>query len=665
MTTRSTNIDIRLRLIDQASQGMRRFGQTLRDNAQDLRRVGIAATAMGGAIAAAMGLAVKSFANVGDEIQKMSLRTGISVEALSELRFAAQIAGAEISGLEIGIRRMSSAIIDADAGLAESIRAFDQLGIKISDVINLTPEDAFFTLVEALGEVENANLQSALAQDIFGRSGTALLPLLEQGAAGFRALRQEAHDLGATFDQETANAAAELVDAMTRLKFSAGAIVFTIGAQLAPALIDLANRLTTVVSIVGEWTREHPTLTKVLLISATAISGMALSLGLVTLAIPTVIQSIALLGTALTFLAAHPILIVGTAFTALVTLWVLGSDEMREKMEEVADTALGFSGVVGEAILQVAKAVDRFTPAREIVTDLADSIRGPLVDAFGDLERIAEDAQAAIDGVTRSQIEAIAVIGGFFDAVEKLGIPLGRARRDIVDLSTAQGRADFVMANLRREFGGTADEMSGSGGIIGVVADAALAFTKFGIPLVETNNLLFDMNTFAGRAGAALSKVRDDVERFAGRELTPEVLLKIRGDIGGFDALTIFNALLEQSEGLAEAFRLGAISEAQAISILTFDLALFNEQKRTEIALRDEAAGAIQAETRALRELFVVRGGSRAVGLAVAQLQAIPLSPEQQQAALAREFERTVNIRVDVDGNAIASSMASTVNPDL
>ena len=73
-------------------------------------------------------------------------------------------------------------------------------------------------MAEALAKVESASTRAALAQDIFGRAGTTLLPLVAEGAEGLEALRQKARDLGNTFTTEGAASAAAFKDAINELK---------------------------------------------------------------------------------------------------------------------------------------------------------------------------------------------------------------------------------------------------------------------------------------------------------------------------------------------------------------------------------------------------------------------------------------------------------------
>ena len=81
---------------DQASAALRGVGTGLNNMAGKARMAGMALSAMGGAIMGILGMSIKTFVQMGDEVQKMALRTGFATETLSELRHAAQISGASL-----------------------------------------------------------------------------------------------------------------------------------------------------------------------------------------------------------------------------------------------------------------------------------------------------------------------------------------------------------------------------------------------------------------------------------------------------------------------------------------------------------------------------------------------------------------------------------------
>ena len=122
--------------------------------------------------------------------------------------------GLSLGAFEKGVKRMQAVLLDAELGLKEATDVLDLLGLSLVDLQGLSPEEQFFTFANAIGAVEDASRRAALAQDVFGRSGTSLLPFFSQGVAGMAALRQEARELGVVLSQEDANAAAELNDAI-------------------------------------------------------------------------------------------------------------------------------------------------------------------------------------------------------------------------------------------------------------------------------------------------------------------------------------------------------------------------------------------------------------------------------------------------------------------
>ena len=224
------------------TKGLRASQRQVERFARNMEKAGRRLTVMGGAMLAPIALSTREFLRFGDSMQKMAIRTGFSTRALSELSFAANIAGADIGAIEKGSRRMSKAILDANDGLTTYVRAFDRIGLSAADLARMSPEDAFMEIGKAIAATEDPITRAAAAQDIFGRAGTSLLPLFEQGADGLERLRQEARDLGISMSDLAANRAAEANDAVTRMKASVQGLALTIGSQLAPYIIALSQK---------------------------------------------------------------------------------------------------------------------------------------------------------------------------------------------------------------------------------------------------------------------------------------------------------------------------------------------------------------------------------------------------------------------------------------
>lgn len=258
------DVEIKIGVEDKASAKLKNIGTNMQRMGATFRRVGFGMLAVSGMIVGGLFMMAKKTAEAGDEIAKMAKRTGFAVETLSELKHVAEISGTELGSIEKATKRMSKAISDAGDGLATYTRAFDKLGLNIREIQAMSPEEQFWAISSAMADLEDHTLKVALAQDIFGRAGTQLLPMLEEGAEGIAALRQEAHDLGVVFDEEAAKEAEEFMDALTNLETSLQGVGKELIETLMPHITAFAERAVEVIKGIKEWISENEGLVKTL-----------------------------------------------------------------------------------------------------------------------------------------------------------------------------------------------------------------------------------------------------------------------------------------------------------------------------------------------------------------------------------------------------------------
>jgi len=230
-----------VKLDDKATDKMKSIGGSMKNMGQTMVKVGAIMAAAAAAITVAFGKMLKDWAAAGDEVAKMAKRTGWGTEALSEMRYAAQISGTSIDSLEKAIKRMSSTIEDAKDGLETYTRSFEKLGLNVDDIARMTPEEQFWAIANAIAELDDVTVQAALAQDFFGRAGTDMLPMLAAGAEGIAEMRKQAHELGVVFDEDAAVSAENLTDAVTDIETSMNGLKYTIVKELAPQIRDLLD----------------------------------------------------------------------------------------------------------------------------------------------------------------------------------------------------------------------------------------------------------------------------------------------------------------------------------------------------------------------------------------------------------------------------------------
>jgi len=193
--------------------------------------------------------AINDFVASGDQLDKMSARTGMSVEALSELRYAAGQSGTSLEALETGVRKMQNTITDAADGSGAAAKALDGIGLSAQQLQSLTPEQQFETITKALNGIVDPTAKASAAMDIFGKSGTGLLPMI----GGLDELRQKAQALGVTMSAEDATAAAALGDAFDDLSAAGGGLKNSFGAGVAEALTAVTEGIAGSLPALKDW----------------------------------------------------------------------------------------------------------------------------------------------------------------------------------------------------------------------------------------------------------------------------------------------------------------------------------------------------------------------------------------------------------------------------
>ncbi len=293
-------------------------GKNVSSFSEKIGKIGKIATVAGAAITGAFTAIVLKTAKVGDQFDKMSLRTGVAVEDLSALAYAADISGTDIGTLEKGLKGLTKVMDDASMGIGEGMEAFELLNIAVMD-----SEGKLRSTVDVLKEaatkisaIEDPTKQAALAMDLFGaRAGPQLLPLLKMGEEGIEDLMKKAEELGITITTEAATAAAEFTDRMTDLKGGLAGAGRMIGDTLIPAIIPLIEKVTEIVVKIKEWAEENKPLVENIFKWGAALGVALMVLGPIAMILPSLITGVSLLSGA--FL---PFLITGAIVAGLIKI---------------------------------------------------------------------------------------------------------------------------------------------------------------------------------------------------------------------------------------------------------------------------------------------------------------------------------------------------------
>jgi lambda family phage tail tape measure protein len=215
-----------------------------------------------GASIAALGVGITALvmpvARVGDEFFKLSQKTGVSVEALTALDYAAKLSDVTTEGLTKALQKLSVAMFDTQVNGEEGSAALKALGVSATDVHGqIRPTEAvLLDLAEKFAQMPDGADKAALAVKLFGKEGLAIIPFLNQGREGITALMEEAQRLGLVMSEDVARASEVFNDNLTRLSAIFEGVQRQIGAAVIPILADFTEQVILAQTETGSFSNE-------------------------------------------------------------------------------------------------------------------------------------------------------------------------------------------------------------------------------------------------------------------------------------------------------------------------------------------------------------------------------------------------------------------------
>lgn len=217
-----------------------------------LNNVIIAGTAYVGVIAA-LSTGVYKFAEYGanatDAIDKMSIRLGMSRQTYQELSFALSQYGIEITSMNTGMKTMTAAMASLAEEGKKGEETLGKLGVTIEDINNLSQEDIFLKAISSLQNMEMGYEKARLAQQLFGKQGQELLPLLNAQKGTLTELSEKANQYGIVLSDEIIDKGVALKDSidLTTRKLDSLKVMISSGLfeGFSESAIDFADFLNT------------------------------------------------------------------------------------------------------------------------------------------------------------------------------------------------------------------------------------------------------------------------------------------------------------------------------------------------------------------------------------------------------------------------------------
>ena len=189
---------------------------------------------------------VKSVVDQLDRIGDAASAVGVTTQAMAELGFAANQSGTDALTLEGAMGKLNLKISEGVGGNKEAVKLFAALGVQLTDTDGKvrSTDSVLAELADTFAALPEGPQKSALAVELFGKSGAGLLQFLSRGSKGIQELRAEFVALSGGPIDGAADQAGAFNDQLDKLSVMGQAATMRFGGELVPTLVEVAEMFT-------------------------------------------------------------------------------------------------------------------------------------------------------------------------------------------------------------------------------------------------------------------------------------------------------------------------------------------------------------------------------------------------------------------------------------
>lgn len=356
---------------------------------------------LGAAVAGGLGaLAVKA-GRAADDLNTLSKTSGINTQQLQLYAASADLVDVSVEDMAKSQTKLKKNMLSASQGTGDAARAFDMLGVNVkgADGHLRNQDEVFQEVIQKLGTMSNETERDALAMQIFGKSATALNPMIEDMGKTYKLVTDTMKKNKIKFvDQETLDQANAFNDQIDIMKFIATTAFQQIGSKLAAYLVpaitkvqevfshfmgiisNLSGRtLAIITGIGGGFAVIAPTLL--------IVGGLVTKMGVAFSGLSKIMPGLgAGLKGVFGFLKANPIILIISAIAALVLILSktgLSVEELSGKINGFITNIIGkLPGIVNGIVALLPRVLDAILKMLPVIIDAAVTLFTAIVNAL-------------------------------------------------------------------------------------------------------------------------------------------------------------------------------------------------------------------------------------------------------------------------------------------
>lgn len=408
-----------------------------------------------------------------------------------------QKSGDKTGDLTFKLKDLNNTLSTQQAALSSTTNAFQKLGLTTLDSSGNQKDfnTILFEVADKFKTLPNGIDKTALAMELFGRSGKDMIKVLNLGSGGIKDLEEQADKLGLTLTSQNIAAVNDYIQSQKDLKQSTDALKLAVGTTTAPVLADFNRSLNDVLlSLMGTDGAMKTVTVDILAFGGPVASGIASLFGFAA-AVVQVGEAIGFVLLGSISLAAIAFIGLGVAIFEMIqhveelgVVFVIITDQIQMKLHALWDwVSQNWPLLLAILIAPFAMAAifiwDQLEGVRQAIAGWASGAAHWLYDAgvsiieglINGIKDKIGDAVNAVKGAGQSIINSARDVLGwhspstvFIEAGKSIadGLALGISRNANTAMSALNGLAGSVIApaiNLSPAGGGSGSASAGGG----------------------------------------------------------------------------------------------------------------------------------------------------------------------------------------------------------
>ena len=189
-------------------------------------------------------------AGAAERTQILSMKMGISQTTLEGWGAALKRVGLDQESLAGGMKTLSKNIEGLASGSEKSVELFGKLntGLSTTELASLGTEQAIRLIADRFAGMADGAEKASLAQQLLGRAGLQLIPVLNEGSAGLDKATKDAEKFGLVLTETQRGALLKYDDSLDNLSLALEGFKKQVAAAFAPSLTRTIEMMTSAVS---------------------------------------------------------------------------------------------------------------------------------------------------------------------------------------------------------------------------------------------------------------------------------------------------------------------------------------------------------------------------------------------------------------------------------